>query len=79
MIELIRANDPVLISFVVALLRDAGIEHVVTDQNMSVLEGSVGILPPRVLIEEEDRNAALRVLDAAEIGHEASEYARKGA
>ena len=77
MIELIRANDPVLISFVTALLSDAGIGHVVADQNMSVMEGSVGILPRRILIEAEDRHAALRILEAAELGHEASEYATK--
>ena len=49
--ELLRTNDVVLISFVEALLRDAGIDHFVADQNMSVIEGSLGILPRRVLVQ----------------------------
>ena len=43
--ELIRANDAVLVSAVQALLSAAKIPHLVLDQNMSVLEGSLGILP----------------------------------
>ena len=43
----------VLISFVEALLRDAGIDAFVVDQNMSVIEGSLGILPRRVLVPSE--------------------------
>jgi len=48
--EILRTNDIVLISFAEALLRDAGIEALVLDQNMSVIEGSLGILPRRVLV-----------------------------
>ena len=47
MIELVRTNDPVVISFVESLMRDAGIACFVADQNMSVLDGSIGILPRR--------------------------------
>ena len=46
--ELIRTNDMVLVSAVVALLDGAGIRHMVLDQNMSVLEGSLGVLPRRI-------------------------------
>ena len=49
MIELIRTNDAVVISFVESLMRDAGIGFFVADQNMSVVEGSLGILPRRIL------------------------------
>jgi hypothetical protein len=52
MIELVRTNDPVIISFVEALLKDAGIVYFVTDQNMSVNEGSIGILARRVMVED---------------------------
>ncbi len=45
--ELLRTNDAVVISFVESLLRDAGIGCLVADQNMSVLDGSIGILPRR--------------------------------
>ena len=43
--ELIRTNDPVLISFVESLMRDAGIGCMVADTNMSILDGSIGMLP----------------------------------
>jgi Putative prokaryotic signal transducing protein len=51
MIELLRTNDAVLISYVEALLRDSGIDHFVADQNMSILDGSIGIMPRRVLVD----------------------------
>ncbi|MBI1383668.1 MAG: DUF2007 domain-containing protein [Rhizobiales bacterium] len=72
--ELIRANDPVLISFVGVLLTEAGIAHVVVDQNMSVLEGSVGILAARVLVGHGEFAEARRVLVEAGIGHEISRW-----
>ena len=50
--ELVRTNDAVLVSAVGALLDAAYIPHVVLDQNMSVLEGSIGILPRRILVNE---------------------------
>ena len=48
--ELVRTNDMVLVSAFGALLDGAKIPHMVLDQNMSVLEGSLGILPRRVLV-----------------------------
>ena len=62
MIELLRTNDPVLISFVESLMRDAGIGFFVADQNMSIVEGSLGILPRRVMVEK-DREARFRNAD----------------
>ena len=70
MIELIRTNDTVLISFVEALMRDAGIECLVADQNMSVLDGSIGVLPRRILVAEGDAVEARRILVEAGIAHE---------
>ena len=49
--ELLNTNDAVLISYATALLRDAGIEHTVFDANMSVIEGSIGVLPRRLMVE----------------------------
>lgn len=66
--ELIRTNDRVLLSFVVALLRDAGIAGVLADTNMSILEGSIGAFPQRLLVEDSDYEAACRVLDEADLG-----------
>jgi hypothetical protein len=68
--ELIRTNNAVLVSAVEALLDGAGIRHLVLDQNMSVLEGSLGILPRRLLVPTEDAPAARRLLVDAGLGHE---------
>ena len=68
--ELIRTNDAVVISFVEALLKDAGIAYLVADQNMSILDGSIGILPRRVLVPEDDETAAKRLLADAGIADE---------
>jgi hypothetical protein len=68
--ELIRTNDAVLVSAVGALLDGAGIAHVVLDQNMSVLEGSLGILPRRLLVAEKDVPVARQLLQEAGLGHE---------
>ena len=68
--ELIRTNDAVLVSAVVALLDGAGIRSMVFDQNMSVLEGSLGILPRRVLVPEDQELQARQLLQDAGLGHE---------
>jgi hypothetical protein len=65
-----RTNDAVLVSAVEALLAGASIPYQVLDQNMSVLEGSIGILPRRVLVADEYAVAARRLLDDAGLGHE---------
>jgi hypothetical protein len=68
--ELVRTNDAVLVSAIGALLDGAKIKHLVFDQNMSVLEGSLGVLPRRVLVAEDDMSAARRVLIDAGLAHE---------
>jgi hypothetical protein len=68
--ELVRTNDVVLVTAIEALLKGAAIEHVVLDQNMSVLEGSLGILPRRILVADEDIGAARRLLTEAGLAHE---------
>ncbi|MBB4104298.1 putative signal transducing protein [Allorhizobium borbori] len=50
--ELIRTNDAVILSFAESLMKDAGIASLIADQSMSVLEGSLGLLPRRFLVEE---------------------------
>jgi hypothetical protein len=68
--EIVRTNDMVLVSAIEALLQSAGIPHLVLDQNMSVLEGSIGILPRRVLVSEQHAAAARTLLEDAGLGHE---------
>ena len=67
MIELLRTNDLVVISFVESLLRDAGIACFVADQNMSIMEGSLGVLARRVLVDADDADAARKLLADAGI------------
>jgi hypothetical protein len=65
--EVLRSNDAVRLSWLVALLADAGIAAVVFDTHMSIVEGSVGALQRRLMVDEDDHAAALRVLrDAGE-------------
>jgi hypothetical protein len=68
--EIVRTNDAVLISAIEALLNGADIAHVVLDQNMSVLDGSLGVLPRRILVGKEQATAARRLLQDAGLGHE---------
>lgn len=68
--ELLRSNDPVLLSFVSTLLEEADIAFIVLDTNMSVLEGSLGILPRRVLVEDGCVNRARTLLTEAGVGHD---------
>ena len=74
--ELVRTNDAVLVSAVGALLDAACIPHVVLDQNMSVLEGSIGILPRRILVNQCCIDEARALLEDAGLGHELRPDAR---
>jgi hypothetical protein len=67
---LMRTTNTVLIDYATALLRDRGLAPVGLDQHMSILEGSVGALPRRVMIEEGEERAARRVLEEAGLAHE---------
>ena len=71
--ELIRTNDAVIISFVESLMKDAGIGCLVADRNMSVLDGSIGVLPRRIMVLEEDMESARRILVDAGIANEIRE------
>ncbi|MFP1631789.1 DUF2007 domain-containing protein [Zhengella sp. ZM62] len=69
--ELIRTNDLVVISFAESLMRDAGIRFFVADGNMSIMEGSLGVLPRRLMVEDDRIDEARRLLADAGIGTEA--------
>ena len=68
--ELLRTNNPVTISFVESLLREAGIGVMVADQNMSIVEGSIGILPRRILVEADRIEQARRIVRDAGLAQE---------
>ncbi len=59
------SNDLVRLSFLGALLRDAGIECVLLDSHVSAVEGSIGAIPRRVAVSEADETRARRVLAEA--------------
>lgn len=65
--ELVRTTDPVLISWLEAALRAEGIEPLVLDLHMSVLEGSVALLPRRVMVVADDYAAARLILSQAPV------------
>jgi len=68
--EIVRTNDPVLISALEALLKAARIGHMIVDQNISVLEGSIGIFPRRILVDDDRVAAARQLLVEAGYAHE---------
>ena len=74
--EIVRTNDAVLITAIEALLNGAQIKHLVVDRNMSVLEGSIGIFPRRILVDEDEIHAARRLLEEAGFGSELRPDAR---
>lgn len=67
MVELLRTNDLVQLSWLTALLKDAGIEAVVLDGHTSVVEGSINAIARRLMVIDEDATRARRVLDDAGI------------
>jgi len=66
MFELVRTNDPVLISWLQAQLADAGIEAVVLDEHMSVMDGSIPAIARRVMVADKDRREAQIIMELAD-------------
>lgn len=68
MAELVRTNDPNVISLIEGLLSEAEIPYHVTDRNMSVLEGSIGAIQARILVPDQKETQARVLLIEAELG-----------
>jgi len=65
--ELLRTNDPIRLSWLVALLASEGIESIILDTHTSLVEGSIGAIPRRLMVNDADAERAQRVLaDAGE-------------
>jgi hypothetical protein len=65
--ELLRTNDPIRLSWLIALLAGEGIEATVLDMHTSIVEGSIGAIPRRLMVRAADAARAQRVLaDAGE-------------
>ncbi len=71
MIELLRTNDLVKLSWAEAMLKSAGIECLVADAYVAAVEGSIGAFPRRLLVLAEDETAARRLLEDAATGDHA--------
>eukprot|EP00439_Symbiodinium_sp_Y106_P088829 s1_g1365.t1 len=65
--ELLRTNDVVLLSFLEARLQGEGIEPFILDMNASIVEGSIGILPRRLMVIDEDFERAKGIVTAAQM------------
>jgi hypothetical protein len=63
--DVLKTNNAVLLNFAEALLADAGIQAVVFDTHMSIMDGSLGVLPRRLMVPEEDYVRAKAVLAGA--------------
>jgi len=74
--EIARSTDPVFLSAFEDALRQAGIEPLLFDTHTSIVEGSLSILPRRIMVADEDEAPALRVLDA--LRREAGEHEPDG-
>ena len=64
--ELVRTNDPVRISWLTSMLAEGGVVAIVLDTHTSILEGQIGAIPRRVMVIDEDFQAARRILANAE-------------
>jgi hypothetical protein len=62
---ILSSNDLVRLNFLMALLRDAGIDSMLLDSHTSAIEGSIGAIPRRLMVAEQDESRARRVLREA--------------
>jgi hypothetical protein len=65
---LLASNDPVRLSFLTALLADAGIAAMLLDTHASIMDGSIGAIPRRLVVANDEFSRAQRILaDAGEL------------
>ena len=65
MVEVLRTNDVVLLSFITACLDDANIDALVFDVHTSIMEGSLGVLPQRIMVADKDEFFARKLIEEA--------------
>ncbi len=68
-----RTNNPVSLSFAESLLKEAGITHFLADTHMSIVDGSLGILPQRIMVEGAKLHQARLLMKEAGLGAELPE------
>ena len=70
MVEILRTNDLVLITVIESILKAERIAYFIADQNMAAVEGSLGFLPRRILVDSEEKERARRLIAEAGLGKE---------
>jgi len=70
LVEILRTNDLVLISVIESLLKAANVSFFVADQHMAAVEGSLGFLPRRILVDKREERRARRLLAEAGLAGE---------
>jgi len=63
--EVLKSNNPVELNFAEVVLKDAGIASVVLDTHMSILDGSMVIIPRRLMVADADEARARALLQEA--------------
>ena len=70
MVEILRTNDLVLISVIESILTAERIAYFVADQNMAAVEGSLGFLPRRIMVDSRAHERARRLMREAGLSGE---------
>ncbi|WP_180897879.1 putative signal transducing protein [Martelella soudanensis] len=70
LVNLLRTNDAVVLGLAESLFKEAGIHYFVADRSMSVMEGSLGLLPRRLMVDESAEAEARALLTDAGLGKE---------
>lgn len=70
MIAILKTVNPATLNFVRAVLKEADIPFFVLDENQSIIDGSIGVIPRRVMVIDEDAADAREALEDAGLGKE---------
>ena len=68
--EVARSTDPVRLSFLTALLSDGGVTAILFDTHTSIIQGSLGVLPQRLMVADDEYEDAVAILKSAGEWHE---------
>jgi Putative prokaryotic signal transducing protein len=71
--EIARGTDPVRLSFLTALLSDGGVTAILFDTHASIVQGSLGVLPQRLMVADDEYDRAVGILKSAGEWHEPEE------
>lgn len=70
MIAVIKTNNPVILSYARSILNDEGIDCYVADTHASIIEGSIGAIPQRLMVLEDDAEEARKALSKSGLEEE---------